>query len=46
VTISIGIACMVPRKDISKELLIVHADKALYESKAKGRNRTTLYKDI
>jgi diguanylate cyclase (GGDEF)-like protein len=42
VTISIGITSIQnPRKEIDKGCLIAVADKALYNSKKNGRNRTT-----
>lgn len=39
VTVSIGVASVVPTKTMDKELLIESADKALYKAKALGRNR-------
>jgi two-component system chemotaxis family response regulator WspR len=39
VTMSIGVACMVPAPGSSPEMLIDHADKALYAAKTSGRNR-------
>ncbi len=44
VTISMGVACMVPEEGLSYGDLIEMADQALYESKEKGRNRVTLYR--
>lgn len=41
VTISIGFYCAVPDKECSYEKFIKNADKALYESKEKGRNQVT-----
>ncbi len=38
VTLSMGVATLVPHKDISSDTLINHADKALYQSKTDGRN--------
>jgi len=45
VTISIGIASIIPSTDISSALLVEEADKALYESKGSGRNRIFLFKE-
>lgn len=42
VTISIGVAVIVPDKDTTTTQLIALADKALYTSKHRGRNRFTL----
>ncbi len=38
VTISAGVACIVPRKGLTLENLIKLADEALYNAKAQGRN--------
>ncbi|MBU2627091.1 MAG: GGDEF domain-containing protein, partial [Proteobacteria bacterium] len=40
-TISMGIATCIPRQSEKKEVLISKADKALYQSKANGRNQVT-----
>ena len=42
VTISVGVATVVPQEGGSGPALIEAADKALYQSKHTGRNRTTL----
>ncbi len=39
VTMSLGIACIVPTADTSLDSLIATADAALYEAKRQGRNR-------
>ena len=41
-TISAGVGCIVPSHDLSPTLLFTNADKALYEAKKSGRNRTSL----
>jgi diguanylate cyclase (GGDEF)-like protein len=47
VTISLGIATMLPSREDSPTILIDRADKALYASKIAGRNRfTTWISDI
>jgi diguanylate cyclase (GGDEF)-like protein len=38
VTISIGVAAMIPSQDDDKESLLRDADRALYQAKANGRN--------
>ncbi len=42
VTLSLGIASVVPQINISPERLISEADKALYQAKTQGRNRVIL----
>jgi diguanylate cyclase (GGDEF)-like protein len=42
ITISMGVASLVPSRKLSSEMLVEFADKALYEAKNKGRNRTVL----
>jgi len=42
VTVSAGVATMVPDGDTSRKALVEAADKALYRAKADGRNRVVL----
>lgn len=46
ITISMGIASMVPQKNSRSVELIEQADKALYQSKERGRNRFQCYGDL
>jgi PleD family two-component response regulator len=39
VTLSVGIASVIPHKDISEQDLLEQADAALYEAKRQGRDR-------
>ena len=43
ITLSTGIACMQPGRQVSCTELIRMADEALYSAKAKGRNRIEVY---
>ena len=42
VTVSIGVATIIPSKDKQKEKLIEMSDKALYEAKSYGRNKVII----
>ena len=44
VTISVGVACVVPEDALHYGDLIEMADQALYESKERGRNCVSLYR--
>ena len=43
ITVTIGIASVVPPKDMTKEAFIHFADKALYRAKELGRNQAVLW---
>ncbi|MDC7222384.1 MAG: diguanylate cyclase, partial [Spirochaetales bacterium] len=43
VTISIGLATLIPSREASMSELMERADKALYQAKEKGRNRCVVY---
>ena len=38
-TVSVGVAAMVPGSDTSSKVLVASADKSLYQAKREGRNR-------
>ena len=44
VTVSVGIASLVPSDDNDPDILVNQADNALYQSKSAGRNCLTLFK--
>lgn len=46
VTVSIGVASMIPNKDISPSQIITIADHALYNAKREGRNCVCVSKNI
>ncbi|MEL6494539.1 MAG: diguanylate cyclase [Cyanobacteria bacterium J06623_7] len=43
VTISLGVSCCTPQPNLELQTLIATADKALYQAKAKGRDRAVQY---
>ncbi|HNC42554.1 MAG TPA: GGDEF domain-containing protein, partial [Acidobacteriota bacterium] len=46
VTISLGIATVLPKDGTSSESLIAIADRALYRSKKDGRNRVSVFDEL
>jgi diguanylate cyclase (GGDEF)-like protein len=45
VTVSVGVAGF-PEHAADLDMLFQHADRALYESKRRGRNRVTVFSDL
>jgi diguanylate cyclase (GGDEF)-like protein len=45
VTLSIGVASLIPKLEQSLETLIKYADQALYAAKKQGRNRAIAYNE-
>ncbi|NET70172.1 MAG: GGDEF domain-containing protein [Sphaerospermopsis sp. SIO1G2] len=43
ITLSVGIASMIPTHENSPEIIIAAADQALYQAKAQGRNTFCIY---
>lgn len=43
VTLSLGVACMIPHLELTPDSLIEAADRALYQAKVSGRNRYVLH---
>lgn len=44
ITISIGVSCVYPNKEITALALVKQADDALYQAKNEGKNQACLYK--
>lgn len=45
-TVSVGVACLIPGQSDQLDTLLALADKALYAAKAAGRNRVCCYSEI
>ncbi|NTW20887.1 MAG: diguanylate cyclase, partial [Nostocales cyanobacterium W4_Combined_metabat2_030] len=43
ITVSLGVACTVPKLEESPSMLVNQADKALYRAKKEGRNRVVFH---
>lgn len=43
ITVSIGVASLIPKPEHSAETLVALADNALYQAKANGRNQTSIH---
>lgn len=43
VTISLGVATLIPTKEMKMEQIVLYADKALYRAKEAGRNQVVAY---
>jgi diguanylate cyclase (GGDEF)-like protein len=43
-SLSIGLACVTPNAQEQPDSLIAHSDKALYQAKHEGRNRTCVWR--
>lgn len=43
VSVSIGVACLIPTRENTEKQLITEADRALYQSKSEGRARVTIF---
>jgi diguanylate cyclase (GGDEF)-like protein len=44
ITVSIGVAALIPESGAVTDLLIINADRALYQSKESGRNRVSVFR--
>jgi diguanylate cyclase (GGDEF)-like protein len=42
VSLSLGVTCVIPQPRYTKKQLLITADKALYEAKKQGRDRSIL----